>query len=62
MFEKLHLTFIVSSNSVEVPETTTGLNDEQIEDVMRQIPEDITMSNATDIYVNVLHRTLAYNL
>lgn len=51
----------IDPDSVEVPETTIGLNDAQAEDVMRQIPEDITISNATDIFVNVLHRTMAFN-
>ena len=46
---------------VEVPETISGLNETQIDTIRRQIPEDVTINNAMDVFVNILNRTLSYN-
>jgi hypothetical protein len=43
-----------------VPETTTGLSEAQVEEIRGLIPEDVTINNAIDIFINILNRTLEY--
>lgn len=44
----------VQPDFVEVPETNCPLADAQIEEVMNQVPEDVTIMNAVDVYLHVV--------
>ena len=45
---------------VEVPETTTGLSEAQINAIITHMPENVTINNAVDVFINILNVTTAY--
>jgi hypothetical protein len=48
----------IEPDMVEVPETNSGLNEEQADEIRSQIPANVTISNAFDIYYDILNRSL----
>ena len=44
----------VQPDFLEVPETNCPLADAQVEEMMSQQPEDITIINAVDVYLHIV--------
>ncbi|CAB3998789.1 Hypothetical predicted protein [Paramuricea clavata] len=48
----------IEPDMVEVPETNSGLNEEQADEIRSQIPANVTINNAFDVYYDILNRSL----
>ena len=46
---------------VEVPETTSCLCEAQVNAIMTQMPENITINNAVEVFINILNLTMTYS-
>ena len=44
----------VQPNFVQLPETNCPLADAQLEEVMSQVPQDVTIMNAVDVYLHIV--------
>lgn len=51
----------VEPDLVEVPETTSGLCEAQVNTIMTQMPENITIDNAVEVFINILNLTMTYS-
>ena len=46
---------------VEVPQTTSCLCEDQVNTIMTQMPENITINNAVEAFINILNLTMTYS-
>ena len=50
----------VEPDLVEVPETRSGLSEAQVNTIMTQIPENMTIDSAVEVFINILYSTMTY--
>lgn len=50
----------VEPDLVEVPQTKSGLSEAQVDTIMTQIPENISIDNAVEVFINILYLTMTF--